>query len=98
MNYQEILEKLKENFSLNAFAREDYRNPIEGIGVCKEIRQHGGEGQGEEWYTVKYFPEHDVYVRVDGCYYSNMGVEFYGGWDECVSEVRPKEKTITVYE
>ena len=63
----------------------------------EEVAQEGGEGEGDIWYSVKYFPDHDVYIRIDGFYQSYIGVEFYNGWD-CCSEVRPKEKTITVYE
>ena len=62
-----------------------------------EVFQKGGEGEGDEWYSVKYFPQHDVYIRVDGWYQSHNGTEFYEGWG-CCSEVRPQEKVITVYE
>ena len=62
-----------------------------------EVAQKGGEGEGDEWYSVKYFPQHDVYIRVDGWYQSHNGTEFYEGWG-CCSEVRPQEKVITVYE
>ena len=68
-----------------------------GIGEYKQIEQYGGEGEGETWYVVYHFVEHDVYIRVDGFYQSYNGTEFYDGWD-CCREVRPKEKTITVYE
>lgn len=62
----------------------------------EEVDSYGGEGQGETWYTVKYFRDHDVYIRVDGYYTSYNGVEFDKGWDAC-KEVRPRKKTITVY-
>lgn len=62
-----------------------------------EIDQYGGEGKGDTWYSVKYFPDHDIYIRVDGFYSSYNGTDFYNGWD-CCSEVRPQKKTITVYE
>jgi hypothetical protein len=66
-------------------------------GGWEEIDSYGGEGQGETWYSIKYFPEHNIYIRVDGFYQSYNGTEFYDGWN-CCSEVRPIEKTITVYE
>jgi len=66
------------------------------VGEWKEIAQHGGEGEGENWYSVKYFPDHDVYLKVSGQYYSYDGTHF-DGWDK-VKEVKPQEKTITVYE
>lgn len=62
-----------------------------------EVKQRGGEGEGDVWYSVKYFPEHDVYLRVDGYYASHNGTYFDDGWN-CVKEVKPMEKTITVYE
>lgn len=65
--------------------------------VWEEIDQYGGEGQGDTWWSVKYFPEHDVYIKVNGYYQSYNGTEFYNGWNSC-SEVKPKEKVITVYE
>jgi hypothetical protein len=62
----------------------------------EEVDSYGGEGQGETWYSVKYFRDYDVYIKVDGYYTSYNGVEFDRGWDSC-KEVRPKQKTITVY-
>ena len=69
------------------------------LGECIQVQQHGGggEGEGENWWVVYHFVEHDVYVRVDGWYQSYEGTDFYEGWD-CCKEVRPKEKVITVYE
>ena len=66
------------------------------IPKWEEIAQKGGEGEGDEWYSVKYFPEHDVYIRVDGYYASHEGTSF-NGWEDC-TEVVPTQRTITVYE
>lgn len=66
-----------------------------GIGEWEEVEQVGGEGEGDIWYSVKYFKDHDVYIKTTGFYSSYEGTEFYDGYGE---EVRPKEKTITVYE
>lgn len=63
----------------------------------EEIDNYGGEDCGSTWYSVKYFPKHDIYIRVDGYYSSYHGTDFDEGWN-CCSEVRPIEKTITVYE
>lgn len=63
----------------------------------QEVDQYGGEGQGDTWYSIKYFPDHDVYIQVNGWYQSYNGTEFYDGWG-CCKEVKPKQKTITVYE
>lgn len=149
MNYQEIIEKLKEIYpnGVEGFAyeeqpydfenypeareaqivRNEFRNlhcknsiweenkieeyknlPDEYIIIKKlsrekagldweEVEQYGGEGQGDTWYSVKYFSKHDIYIKVDGYYQSYNGTEFYNGWNSC-SQVFPKQKTITVYE
>lgn len=80
-----------------------YHRPLEkeyilkqlGLGEVIEVDQYGGEGEGETWYTVKYFKDHDVYIRTDGYYQSYNGTEFENGYGY---EVRPQQKTITVYE
>ena len=97
MNYQEILEKLRENIdSVSDFAFGDYDSKKLGLGEIKEVEQFGGEGQGDTWYSVKYFKDHDVYLKVSGYYQSYDGTDF-SGWG-CVKEVTPTQKTITVYE
>jgi hypothetical protein len=68
-----------------------------GIGEIKEIEKVGGEGKGEEWYVVFYFPKHDIYLKCEGFYSSYEGVSFDDDWNNCF-EVFPKEVTITVYE
>ena len=67
-----------------------------GFGKMVEVDSYGGEGQGDTWYSVKHFVDHDVYIRVNGYYTSYEGTSFDGGW-ACCSEVKPVEKTITVY-
>jgi len=62
-----------------------------------EVEQYGGEGQGDDWYSIKYFPDFDLYLKINGYYQSYNGTEFYGEWN-CVSEVKPVTKTVTVYE
>lgn len=66
-----------------------------GLGEVEEVEQYGGESMGETWYSVKYFKDHDVYIRIDGFYASYDGTSFYDGYGY---EVRPTQKTITVYE
>lgn len=65
------------------------------LGEIEEIDQYGGEGQGDTWYTIKYFKDHDVYIKTDGFYSSYNGTDFDYGFG---SEVKPVEKTITVFE
>jgi len=66
-----------------------------GLGKIVEVDQYGGEGMGDEWYSVKHFVDHDIYIKTTGFYQSHSGVEFYNGYGE---EVFPKQKVITVYE
>jgi hypothetical protein len=68
-----------------------------GIPNWIEVGQYGGEGQGDTWYSIKHFPALDIYLKVEGYYQSYNGTEFYDGWD-CCSEVKPIQKTITVFE
>lgn len=67
------------------------------VGDWTEKDQHGGEGEGDNWWSIKYFPDHDVYIKVHGYYQSHYGTDF-GSWNDAVREVKPAEKTITVYE
>jgi hypothetical protein len=63
----------------------------------EEVDQVGGEDEGSHWHSVKYFKDHDVYIKVTGWYSSYNGTDFED-WDEACSEVRPQEKVITVWE
>lgn len=69
------------------------------LGEIYEIAEasEGGEGKGEYWCRVFYFKDHDVYIKVIGFYTSYSGTDFNDGWD-CCKEVKPQQKTITVYE
>jgi len=78
-------------------ARRDKYVATLGYGEVKEVDSHGGEGEGEDWWVVFHFIDHDVHIKVDGWYQSHNGTEFEEGWGSC-SEVTPTQKTITVYE
>jgi hypothetical protein len=94
--FNEILEILEEKIeSVDAFAYEDYDAEELGLGEVEEVHQEGGEDQGSHWESVKYFKEHDIYIKVTGWYSSYHGTDF-NGWSDC-EEVRPQEKVITVY-
>ncbi len=98
MNFKEIIQELEnQKIEIEDYARSEMENPLPNIGPWEEIVQKGGEGEGEEWYVVHYFKDHDIYIQTTGFYSSNDGTSFEGYEDEC-SEVKPKEKTITVYE
>ena len=91
---KEILDIIEANMSVSEFAYEDYDSEELGLGEIKEVDQYGGEGKGDTWYSVKYFADHDVYIKTDGFYSSYNGTEFYDGYGE---EVKPIEKTIIEY-
>jgi len=96
MTALEIIEKVEElDISVSEFAYGDFENPLEGVGEWEEVDQHGGEGQGDDWHSVKHFKDHDIYIKTEGFYSSYHGTDFESGYGE---EVKPKEKTITVYE
>lgn len=101
MTYQEILEKIKlMHGSVGDFAQyslAEYNTPTATLGECKTVEQYGGTGKGNTWYSVKHFPDHDVYIKVSG-YYSSYGGPDFEDWEDACKEVRPVEKTITIYE
>lgn len=95
MSFEIINNRLKElEVRYSEFAYGDFPDNDEILGTHKVIKKHGGEGQGDEWYAVRYFDKYDVYVRIDGFYSSYNGTDFENDW----YEVKPKEVQITVYE
>ena len=98
MNYEEILEKIKEKFNVPSdFAYQHTQCEVSGIGTMQEIEQKGGEDEGSSWYAIKYFLDHDIYIKISGWYSSYEGTEFTD-WDECCKQVVPQEKLVTVFE
>ena len=97
----EILERLntffvgEDNGGIDAYAYEDFDEEELGLGKIEEVDSYGGEGQGERWWTTKYFVDHDVYIKTRGYYSSYNGTDFDYGIGEVV---KPVQKTITVFE
>lgn len=97
LTFKEILEKVEAHYGeVEEFAYDHESTEISGVGQMEEVDQYGGEGMGDDWYAIKHFPDHDVYVKVSGYYSSYDGTDF-DGWN-CCTEVKPAEKKITVYE
>lgn len=93
MTAQEILNKIKElGISNSDFAWEYY--DATPFGQIEKVKSWGGEDQGSDIGRVYHFKDHDVYLRIDGYYASHYGSD----WDDDPYEVKPKEKTIVVYE
>lgn len=61
----------------------------------KCVDSHGGEGQGEDYYSVFSFTKDGitVYVKFSGSYYSYNGAD-YGSW----FFVNPVDRMVTFYE
>jgi len=110
MNFKEVIKELqKQGIELENFAFGDFgttleiegkkqydTNVVPNIGTFVEVEQVGGEGSGDHWHSVKYIKELDMYIKVTGYYASYDGTSF-NGWEDA-EEVKPQEKTITVYE
>lgn len=97
MNFSELKIALERHYvSVDSFAHEIYEKEVPGVGKFDLVDEHGGEDEGSNWYNIRYFPDHDIYVKVQGYYQSYNGTSF-DDWGD-VTEVRPVEKTITVYE
>jgi hypothetical protein len=95
MTAKEILEIAEKNLTIEDFA-EGYYDPTEyGFGTVQTVDSYGGEEQGSTYYTVRYFVDHNVYIRTEGYYSSYHGTDWDFGYGK---EVFPKQKTITVYE
>jgi hypothetical protein len=60
----------------------------------EEVECKGGEGEGDNYYFVLYFPIADTYIRSDGFYASYEGASEFCDWQV----VHPIEKTIIIYE
>lgn len=100
MTGEQILERLNEYFdgekySVDKFAYDDFDKEELNLGKVKEVEQYGGEDQGSDWYSIKHFVDHDVYIKTSGWYASHHGTDFEEGIGEIV---KPVQKTITVFE
>ncbi len=92
---KEILEIIESKMTVEEFGYFDF-NPEElELGEITEVEQYGGEGDGSTWYSVKYFKDHDVYIRTDGYYSSYHGTDFNEGYGR---QVVPKTIEKIVYE
>lgn len=102
MNFKKLIKLLKAHYedSVSEFAHTDdaeLKDTTPEIGPFKEVDQHGGEGEGEDWWSVKHFTDHNIFIKVSGNYQSHNGTDFED-WEDAVKEVKPKEKVVTVYE
>ena len=97
---QIFCEVVQDNYYPEDEEDEDEKGPSKEavqkiIGKYEIKEEKGGEGEGEHWSLVVFLKEHDVYIRVDAYYQSYEGTDFS---DSDFEEVKPKTKTVTVYE
>lgn len=96
INSCKVTREEADELGMSFYALKGQRNrEALGLGRVELVDSYGGEGQGETWYAVWHFVNHDVYIRIDGHYTSYNGVDFYQGYGR---EVRPVEKVVTVFE
>lgn len=58
--YQESVDDFAYDEGTRDFKQEDESDYFPELGVMKEVERVGGEGEGDTWYSVKYFQDHDV--------------------------------------
>lgn len=96
----EVAEILQENIDLQQSLFEEYiaeenRDMLNSKGIkLTQVQQHGGEGEGDQYWTVYQFEKNNeiVYVKFEGWYASHYGCEYTG-----FEFVKPKQEVVTVY-
>lgn len=71
---------------------EAEREALTMLGKFEEVEHFGGEGKGDEYWTVYRFIDHNLYIQFDGWYASHNGSEYSD-----MFEVEPKEVTEIKY-
>lgn len=70
----------------------EVRDELAKLGAYDLVDEYGGEGQGDDYYAIYYFKDHDVYVKFSGWYASHYGSEYSD-----MEQVFPEEITVTKY-
>jgi hypothetical protein len=70
----------------------EFKEEFKKLGKFEMVEEFGGEGQGDDYYAVYHFIDHDVYIKFQGWYASHRGSEY-----EEMYEVRPEQVTKTEY-
>lgn len=95
MNAQEIIEKLKEKFAKDEGYFAYKMDDTEEFGEAPIVAEEGDrEGGGDYSMVVRHFKKYDIYIMQTGFYSSYNGTD----WNNDFTEVKPVEKTITVFE
>jgi len=97
MTGEEIINTLKE-LGIDGSNMQDqfYRGTVKDcFGEIEIVASQGDcEGGGEYAMNVFYFKKYDVYLQITGFYSSYHGTD----WDKAIIEVKPQQRTVTVYE
>jgi hypothetical protein len=101
INKNDLLKPLFEDDFYDVELEDEEGNSIENVkeyiktSVLGELEYKDSRHDTSEFWQVIYFKDHDIYLRIDGVYDS------YGQYEHkynSVKEVKPVEKTITVFE
>ena len=99
MKFKEII-KILDDARVSHYDFADERiTKWNGVGDAPVVARKGGSiedgGDGsEDFFIVRHFVDHDVYIRLEGTYDNISGYDYF---DEILTEVEPKQVTITVY-
>ena len=100
---REDVDELSERLSSQSYYfKKGLAKDLSTEFIINEVDHYGGEGRGDNYYDVfkiqRIQDEDDfVFIKISGYYSSYNGTE-YESFDDAVSKVQPKEKTIIVYE
>ena len=70
----------------------EFLEALKTLGEFDCVEEHGGEGQGDDYYAVFNFKDHNVFIQFQGWYASHHGSEY-----EEMFEVRPEEVMVIEY-
>lgn len=72
---------------------QEFYDQFKRLGKFEVKQQQGGEGQGDNYWIVYHFIDHDVYIKFNGWYASHCGTEY-----QDMYEVKPVEVTVIEYQ
>lgn len=55
---------------------QEFKDEFAKLGQFKQVDHFGGEGKGDEYYTVYHFIDHGIYISFNGWYASHHGSEY----------------------
>lgn len=71
---------------------DEFKEEFKKLGAFELVDSFGGEGQGDDYWSVFHFKDHDVYIQFDGWYRSYNGSKYND-----MFEVKPVEVVVTQY-